>query len=146
MRQISKFQTETILSITIILSPFQNTIHSVTCHDYQTSSEFFVYEGERADARKNFKIGKVHLKLQNIRPAGKELAVSRRKVISSNKASFFQTTFSVDANGILHVTELEKDTDNCTSIAIQYDGSAHSEVRFLFVKCYLIALNRILPR
>ncbi|PAV65311.1 hypothetical protein WR25_13042 isoform A [Diploscapter pachys] len=92
--------------------PCKNTILSATSHDYQTSSEFFVYEGERANVKKNFKIGKVHLKLQHIGPAGKELA----------------TTFLVDANGILHVTELEKDTDNCTSIAIQYDGSAHSEV------------------
>jgi molecular chaperone DnaK len=73
-----------------------------TSHDGQRNVDVTVYQGEDPDALNNTEIGRFHIEGLRDVPAGNPVI----------------TTFSLDVNGILHVTAQEKETGLQKSITI----------------------------
>ena len=73
-----------------------------TSYDEQEAVDVMVYQGEDPDALNNTEIGRFRIEGLSKAPAGNEIV----------------TTFSLDLNGILQVSSIEKKTGNETSITI----------------------------
>ena len=73
-----------------------------TTYDEQEAVDVMVYQGEDPDALNNTEIGRFRIEGLSEVPAGNEIV----------------TTFSLDLNGILQVSSIEKKTGNETSITI----------------------------
>jgi len=75
-----------------------------TAVDNQPSVEIHVLQGERAMAKDNKTIGRFHL--DGIAPAGRGIPQ-------------IEVTFDIDANGLIHVTALDKQTNKSQEIRIE---------------------------
>lgn len=83
-----------------------------TAVDNQPSVEIHVLQGERAMAKDNKTIGKFHM--DGIPPAGRGIPK-------------IEVSFDIDANGILHVTAINKDTGKEQKIRIEASSGLSSQ-------------------
>merc|ERR1711862_356756 len=83
-----------------------------TTEDYQTSIDFTVYEGERAQAKKNHLLGR--FVLSGLPPV--------RAGVPS-----VQLTYTIDVNGILHVKAVDEATGKGKSIKISNEKGRLTE-------------------
>lgn len=87
--------------------PCKQTHTFTTVHDAQTAVTFGIYQGEREIASQNKLLGK--LSLENIPIAPKGIPK-------------IEVTFELDANGILHVSAMDRGTQKRISTTIQAKG------------------------
>ncbi len=87
--------------------PCKQTHTFTTVHDCQTSVSFGVYQGEREIASQNKCLGKLNLEGIPIAPKG---------------IPKIEVTFELDANGILHVSAMDRGTQKRISTTIQAKG------------------------
>ncbi|KAF4517858.1 hypothetical protein B566_EDAN011783 [Ephemera danica] len=93
--------------------PGEKTETFRTAFDHQTAMLFKIYEGENRRSEKNRLLGS--MTLNNIRVAARGMVAA-------------DTTFKVDANGILKVTAVEQNTTNSISVNIaRYKGEMSAE-------------------
>jgi L1 cell adhesion molecule like protein len=85
--------------------PVSKSKEFVTTFDNQTEVNFPVYEGENPHCKDNHFLGEFRIKNVPPMPAGR---------------AEFDVTFSIDSNGILKVTAVDKQTRQQKSIEINY--------------------------
>lgn len=109
---------ETLGDVMDVLIPRNTTIPTrvsrtyTTASDYQTTVEVHVLQGERPRASQNKSLGRFHL--TGIPPAPRGVPQ-------------IEVTFDIDANGILHVTAVDKATNKSQDITITGSSSLSPE-------------------
>jgi L1 cell adhesion molecule like protein len=96
--------------------PIQKTAIYANSEDNQVRATFKIFEGERTMVKDNFQLG--YFILNGITPSPRGKAA-------------MNVTFTVDTNGILHVSAMENTTGNRKGVKICYDAvgrHTHNEI------------------